>query len=89
MAMNESPNYKKFSFTLSSIDFLQLLDGLSSRQEAWAKTAAWHRGEFTEPFFMVEESSDEEEAQAIADHYADILESLREQRDKQRAEQAN
>jgi hypothetical protein len=61
-----------------------MMDGLCARQEAWDKTAAWHRGELTDPYFPVEECTDEDEARAIADHYSAILETLREQAKNQR-----
>lgn len=70
--------------SLTENDLGQIMDGLSQRQEAWAKTAAWHRGELEDPYFQIEESKDEREAQWIAHYYAEILEKLQEQRSAQR-----
>jgi hypothetical protein len=84
LAMNEESHTRLLRFSLSSLDFGQMMDGLCARQEAWVKTAAWHRGELYDPHFPVEESADEDEAQTIADHYSAILETLREQARDQR-----
>lgn len=61
-----------------------MLDGLRARQEAWAKTAAWHRGELNDPWFQIEESKDEREAEWIAEKYAEIVQTLEAQANRQR-----
>jgi hypothetical protein len=80
LAMND----RLIHFSLSPDDFGQLIDGLIARQEAWAKTAAWHRGELNDPYFTIEDSKDEREAQWIAERYAEILLTLRTQARGQR-----
>ncbi|WP_367871592.1 hypothetical protein [Luteolibacter sp. Populi] len=73
-----------YHFSLRSADFGQLIDGLCARRDSWAETAKWFRGECKDPFFMIEECRDEEEAQEIADHYSEIIENLQAQAAPQR-----
>ena len=77
---------KIYRIELESNDLGQLLEGLDIRAEAWEKTVAYHRtGEVPgDDLFLVEESSDEYEADAIAEHYRSIIRTIREQRDAQR-----
>ncbi|BCU76553.1 hypothetical protein llg_12680 [Luteolibacter sp. LG18] len=77
-------NDRVIHFSLPVEDFGQMLDGLIARQEAWAKTAAWHRGEVNDPWFQIEESKDEREAEWIAETYAGIIRALQEQARGQR-----
>ncbi len=55
----------------------QIMDAIEVRQEAWSKTAAWYRGELDDPFFVIEQCSDDEEAEDIAALYAEIERVLR------------
>ena len=73
-----------YHFSLSSIDFGQTIDGLCARRDAWAKTAQWFRGELQEQVFLIEECNDEDEAQQIADHYTEIIDTLQTQAAPQR-----
>ena len=73
-----------YHFSLRALDFGQMIDGLCARRDAWAETAKWFRGEGNDPYFMIEECSDEDEAQQIADHYSEILDSLQAQAAPQR-----
>ncbi|MCW1917094.1 hypothetical protein OJ996_26130 [Luteolibacter sp. GHJ8] len=75
---------RPYHFSLSSIDFGQTIDGLSARRDAWTKTAQWFRGELQEQFFLIEECNDEYEAQQIADHYTEIIDTLQTQASPQR-----
>ena len=72
---------KIYRIELESNDLGQLLDGLNIRAEAWEKTAAYHRtGEVPgDDLFLIEESSDEYEANAIAEHYRSIISNIRTQ----------
>jgi hypothetical protein len=65
-----------YHFSLSPMDFGQLIDGLCMRRDSWAETVRLLRGESKDPFFMGEECEDEEEAQQIADHYSEIIDTL-------------
>lgn len=73
-----------YHFSLRTMDFGQLIDGLCARRDSWAETTKWFRGECKDPFFMIEECSDEDEAQQIADHYTEIIETLQAQAEPQR-----
>ena len=77
-----------YHFSLRPMDFGQLIDGLCARRDSWEKTAKWLRGELADPDFIIEECDDEEEAQGLADHYSEIIETLLEQVAPQRL-QAN
>lgn len=54
---------------------LVALDALASRRDAYARTAAWYRGEADDDF-LIEEVRDEEEALAIAAHFEAAREAL-------------
>ncbi len=64
-----------YKITLEDLDVAQLLDGLEVRAESWERTAEYLRthempaGEF----FVVEECSKPEEADAIANRYRSII----------------
>ena len=73
-----------YHFSLRTMDFGQVIDGLCARRDSWAETAKWFRGECKDPFFMIEECSDDDEAQQIADHYTEIIETLQAQAEPQR-----
>jgi hypothetical protein len=69
-------NNRLYHFSLRSLDFGQMIDGLCARRDAWEETSKWFRGESKYPYLMIEECSDEDEAQRIADHYSEIIDTL-------------
>ncbi len=76
---------KSFTIKLESSDLFQVLDGLASRADSWASTAAYLRTgayEESEPF-LIEECSDPEEADEIAEHYRAIIRSIERQMNQQ------
>ena len=73
----------KIRIELDSIDLCQILDGLEARAEAWEKTAIYHRTGESPPDFIVEECSNEHEANGIARHYRSIIAKIRKQREDQ------
>ena len=58
-------------------DLGQIIDCLEVRRESWTKTADWFRGTLDDPFFVIEECNDEEEALALVETYSKILNSMR------------
>lgn len=76
-AMRES----KVSLLLDSVMVGHILDALEVRREAWEKTSAWFRGALNDPYFVIEECSDAEEADQIAAYYHEIECELRAQMD--------
>jgi hypothetical protein len=70
---------------LDEHDLGQLLDGLEIRADSWRRTAEYLRaGDMPDgEHFMIEECSDEDEAEAIAADYGRIIGILMEQRDSQ------
>ena len=76
---------KTYSIQLDDIDLGQLLDGLESKAEAWEKTSDYLRtGESPEgEFFVIEECSDPEEADAVAGHYRSIISKISGQMEEQ------
>ena len=81
-------NDRLYHFSLRPIDFGQMFDGLCARRDSWLETAKWFRGECKDPYFMIEECSDEDEAQEIAAHYSEIIETLQAQAERQRGRKA-
>jgi len=75
---------KKFTFMLDALDAGQLLDGLVARAEAWEKTAEYlqNGSVANDAFFVVEECSDAEEAEQIAQHFRSIIGKIRHQMGK-------
>ncbi|TKJ37737.1 MAG: hypothetical protein CEE38_06600 [Planctomycetes bacterium B3_Pla] len=72
--MNETIN-----LSLPALDVGQIVDGLQIRIEKWAYTADYLRtGRITKPY-PIEECSDADEAQRLADYYANIIRSIEEQ----------
>jgi hypothetical protein len=69
---------KSFTITLDSIDIGQLLDGLSDRAASWRRTADYLEGGESEGC-VIEECSDAEEAAKIAQHFEELVESIRNQ----------
>jgi ATP-dependent exoDNAse (exonuclease V) beta subunit len=68
---------------LDDNDLGQILEGLEARAEAWEKTADYHRTGESPSDFIVEESSDEHEANGIARHYRSIIAKIRKQQEEQ------
>ncbi|MES2439566.1 MAG: hypothetical protein V4584_10890 [Verrucomicrobiota bacterium] len=66
---------------LDNLDRGQLLDGLEARAESWEKTADYLRADEMPDgeFFLIEECSDAQEADAIATHYRSIIGKIRKQ----------
>ena len=72
---------KTYSIELDELDLGQLLDGLESRAEAWEKTAEFLRTDEMPDgkSFLIEECSEPEEADEIAEHYRSIISEIRRQ----------
>jgi len=76
---------KNYTIALSEQDLGQLLDGLEVRADSWRRTAEYLRhGESSDgEFFIIEECSDPEEADALASQYDAIIASIRSQMNAQ------
>jgi hypothetical protein len=76
---------KIYRIELDDVDLHQALDGLELRAEAWEKTAnSLRTGKMPEgEFFLIEECSDEHEAEQIGKRYRSIVEKIRKQMEKQ------
>ena len=76
---------KTYRIELDEHDLGQLLDGLEIRADSWRRTAEYLRaGDMPDgEFFIIEECSDEDEAEGIAADYDRIIGVLMEQRDSQ------
>jgi hypothetical protein len=70
---------------LDEHDLGQLLDGLVIRAESWRRTAEYLRvGEIPNgEFFLIEECSDEDEANGLAARYETIIQNIRRQMEAQ------
>ena len=77
---------KRFRFELDEHDVGQLLDGLEIRAESWRRTAEYLRtGEMPDgEFFIIEECSDEDEADGLATCYEAIIQNIQTQMEDQR-----
>ena len=75
-----------YRIELNDLDLGQLLDGLEQRAEAWERTAEYLRTEAMPDgeFFVIEECSDPNEADAIAAHYRKIIRTIEAQLEGQR-----
>jgi hypothetical protein len=73
-----APTYR---IELDDLDLGQILDGMEIRAESWEKTAEYLRTEKLPDgeFFIVEECSKPDEAEAIAEHYRSIVRKIRSQ----------
>jgi hypothetical protein len=71
------------SLRLTRNDVGQILDGLEQRRIIWQATAEWLMYDYSELSDSIEECSDPLEAQAIAEHYQTIINTIRNQRDSQ------
>jgi hypothetical protein len=78
---------KIYRIELDDVDLYQALDGLELRAEAWEKTAHYLRTEKMPEgeCFLIEECSDENEAEQIGKSYRSIVAKMRQQIEKQRS----
>ncbi len=68
------------TLTLKREDVLQILDALTERLSVWRNTAQFLRGEAGEPDFpALAESDKAQEADLVAQHYADIISTIHSQ----------
>ncbi len=76
---------KRYRIELDEHDWGQLLDGLECRAESWRRNAEYLRTEEMPEgeFFVIEEHSDEEEAEEIAARYKEIIKNIRSQMEVQ------
>ena len=76
---------KTYRIKLDEHDLGQLLDGLAIRADSWRRTAEYLRagGMPDGELFMIEECSDEDEAEGMAATYGRIIGILMAQRDSQ------
>ncbi len=74
-----------YRIELNELDLGQTLDGLEMRAESWERTADYLRTEKMPDgeFFIVEECSKPEEADAIAEHYRSIVRKIQSQMEAQ------
>jgi hypothetical protein len=77
---------KTFRIELLDRDLYQLLDGLETRAEAWARTAEYLRSERMPggEVFIIEDANDPEEAEQVVRHYREIIATIRTQIEAQR-----
>ena len=78
----------QYQLVLDGVDVLQTLDALDTRAEAYERTAAYLRTGFMDPddFFIIEECSYPEEADEIAKHFREIIDTLNAQWHNQQEE---
>ncbi len=76
---------KRYRIELDEQEWGQLLDGLECRAESWRRTAKYLRTEEMPDgeFFIIEECSDEEEADGLAARYEGIVQNIKGQMEKQ------
>lgn len=74
---------KVITLTLNAMDVGQVLDGLEQRRIIWQATAEYLENGSTDLSDFIEECSDAEEAQAVAEHYQRIMDTIRKQRESQ------
>ncbi len=66
-----------YTVTLSSVDIFQTIDALSSRAESYEQTARYLMGNYeANELIIIEECSDHLEAQAIANHFREIINKI-------------
>ena len=69
-----------YSIQLKAENIFQIIDALNSRAFAYEETARYLRGESTEDEFIIaEECQDPEEAEDIAKHFRDIVQTIENQ----------
>ena len=61
----------------------QITDGLEQRRIVWQATAEYLEAGYTDLSDCIEECSDSNEAQAIADYYQYLIDTIRKQRNAQ------
>lgn len=76
---------KNYRIELDEYDLGQLLDGLVIRAESWRRTAEYLRaGEIPDgEFFLIEECSDEDEADELTIRYETIIKNIQSQMEAQ------
>jgi hypothetical protein len=74
------PYDKEYVIRLSGLDLGQVIDGLEARATAWRLTATYLETGEAPDGFVIEECSNAEEAQRLAEHYERIIASLTVQR---------
>jgi hypothetical protein len=77
---------KTYRIELDEHDLGQLLDGLEIRAESWKRTAEYLRaGDMPDDgeLFMIEECSDEDEAEGMAAHFEAIIKNIQSQMEAQ------
>lgn len=70
------PHDKEYVIRLSGLDLGQAIDGLEARATAWRLTATYLETGEAPDGYVIEECSDAEEAQRLAEHYERIIASL-------------
>jgi hypothetical protein len=73
---------------LNDTDWGQVLEGLEQRRIVWQATAEYLESGHTGLTDCVEECSDANEAQAIADDYQRLIDSIKKQRNTPRQNEA-
>ncbi len=68
-----------YTVTLSSVDIFQTIDALSSRAESYEQTARYLMGNHKHDQIIIEECSDQCEAEAIANHFREIINKIEDQ----------
>ena len=74
---------KFIKLTLPALDVGQILDGLEQRRIIWQATTEYLEAGCTALSDFVEECSDPCDAQAVADYYQYIINTIKTQRDMQ------
>lgn len=74
---------KLITLNLTENDVGQILDGLEQRRIIWQATAEYLEAGSTTLSDCIEECSNPHEAQAIADYYQYIINTVKNQRDSQ------
>ena len=62
---------------LTSNEIGQILDVLESRRDDYQRTAEYYRGENDQCDFIIEEVTDEHEAESLAEMYRDLIDKIR------------
>ena len=71
---------KEDGILLPMCDILQVLDSLKDKVTAWENTVQYAEGkQMADAFAIVEEHKDVEEAQAILQHYRDLINKIQSQ----------
>jgi len=74
---------KFIKLTLPAVDVGHILDGLEQRRIIWQARAEYLAYDYTELSDIVEECSGPCEAQAVADYYQYIIDTVKNQRNMQ------